>query len=97
MNRDTHWYGFHTDHDFGYLYRIITGINLPYEEKHFLDELLVIFPNFYDIKVIADNSLGVYRGSLATLSERLGVVRDDDCEHQAGSDSKITAKCFMEL
>jgi hypothetical protein len=31
------------------------------------------------------------------LSERLGVYRDDACEHQAGSDSKITAKCFFEL
>lgn len=97
MNRDMHWYGFHTDHDFGYLQRMLTGIELPYEEKQFLDELLILFPNFYDIKVIADNSLGMYRGSLAHLSERLNVVRDDSCEHQAGSDSKITAKCFIEL
>jgi DNA polymerase III epsilon subunit-like protein len=62
-----------------------------------LDELLILFPNFYDIKVIADTSLGMYRGSLAALCERLGVVRDDKCEHQAGSDSKITSKCFIEL
>ena len=27
----------------------------------------------------------------------MGVERDDFCEHQAGSDSKITAKCFVEL
>jgi hypothetical protein len=39
----------------------------------------------------------MYRGSLAALCERLGVTRDDKCEHQAGSDSKITAKCFIEL
>jgi CCR4-NOT transcription complex subunit 7/8 len=97
MNRDMHWYGFHTDHDFGYLQRMLTGIELPFEEKQFLDELLILFPNFYDIKVIADNSLGMYRGSLAALSERLNVIRDDKCEHQAGSDSKITAKCFIEL
>jgi hypothetical protein len=37
------------------------------------------------------------RGSLTSLSDRLGVYRDDNCEHQAGSDSKITAKCFFEL
>lgn len=42
-------------------------------------------------------SMGMFRGSLASLSDRLGVYRDDDCEHQAGSDSKITAKCFFEL
>jgi hypothetical protein len=54
MNRDIHWYGFHTDHDFGYLQRTLTGIELPFEEKQFLDELFILFPNFYDIKVIAD-------------------------------------------
>lgn len=47
--------------------------------------------------MIADQAMGLFRGSLASLSERLGVYRDDDCEHQAGSDSKITAKCFFEL
>lgn len=25
MNRDMHWYGFHIDHDFAYLFRILTG------------------------------------------------------------------------
>ena len=47
--------------------------------------------------MIADASLGLFRGSLSSLSDRLAVYRDDDCEHQAGSDSKITAKCFLEL
>ena len=55
------------------------------------------FPNFYDIKLVADCALGMFRGSLSSLSDRLGVFRDDNCEHQAGSDSKITAKCFIEL
>jgi hypothetical protein len=62
-----------------------------------MQELSYVFPNLYDIKQIADNSWGIFRGSLATLSEKLGVSRDDDCEHQAGSDSKITAKCFFKL
>jgi len=25
MNKDTHWYGFHTDHDFAYLLKIFTN------------------------------------------------------------------------
>lgn len=25
MNPDMHWYGFHTDHDFAYLLRLVTG------------------------------------------------------------------------
>ena len=81
MNKDVHWYGFHTDHDFAYLLRILTGQPIPSTESQFLSDLSLIFPNFYDIKVIADQSLGLFRGSLASLSERLGVLRDDDCEH----------------
>lgn len=97
MNKDVHWYGFHTDHDFAYLLRIFTNQLLPANEMLFMQELGYIFPNLYDIKMIADNSFGIFRGGLTTLSDKLGVYRDDDCEHQAGSDSKITAKCFFEL
>jgi CCR4-NOT transcription complex subunit 7/8 len=97
MNKDMHWYGFHTDHDFAYLLRMLTGSPIPEEDAKFHQELEFIFPNFYDIKVMAEISMGLFRGSLASLSERLGVYRDDECEHQAGSDSKITAKCFNEL
>ncbi|CDW87263.1 caf1 family [Stylonychia lemnae] len=97
MNSNMHWYGFHTDHDFAYLFRILSGNSIPLQSSQFLQDLSLIFPNFYDIKVIADQVLGVFRGSLFSLSERLGVYRDDNCEHQAGSDSKITAKCFFQL
>lgn len=62
-----------------------------------MKDLHLIFPNFYDIKVIADISYGFFRSSLQALADKLHVTRDDDCEHQAGSDSKITAKCFFEL
>lgn len=46
---------------------------------------------------MADQYFGYFKSSLAVLSERLGVKRDDTCEHQAGSDSKMTARCFFEL
>ena len=97
MNRDITWYGFHTDHDFAYLLRMISGLQIASTETQFLSDLSLVFPNFYDIKVIADVYFGMYRGSLAYLCDRLGVTRDDDNEHQAGSDSRITAKCFFEL
>lgn len=97
MNRDCHWYGFHTDHDFAYLLKLLTGQPIANTEAQFLSDVSLIFPNFYDIKVIADQSFGMFRSSLANLSDKLGVERDDDCEHQAGSDSKITARCFFAL
>lgn len=54
---------------------------MPATEGQFLTDLETIFPNFYDIKVIADMSMGMFRSSLSSLSEKLGVFRDDDCEH----------------
>ena len=81
MNRDLHWYGFHTDHDYAYLLRILSGDSLPFEEKAFFDVNSLFFPNFYDIKVVAEMQLGTFRGSLTALSDRLNVARDDNCEH----------------
>ena len=81
LNKDIHWYGFHTDHDFAYLLRIFTGQLLPMVESQFMKDLSLIFPNFYDIKVIADMSYGFFRSSLQSLAEKLHVTRDDDCEH----------------
>ena len=61
------WYGFHTDHDFAYLLRLITGVSLANTEAQFLNDLNIVFPHYYDIKVIAEHFEGLYRGSLATL------------------------------
>jgi hypothetical protein len=97
LNKDLHWFGFHTDHDFAYLSKLFTGAILPDTEKSFLDNVSLLFPNFYDLKLIADLSLGSFRGSLGSLSERLGVIRDDKFEHQAGSDSRLTSKCFFQI
>jgi hypothetical protein len=70
----------------------MSGQDLHYEESQFFQDLSLYFPNHYDIKVMAE-----HRGSLAALSGLLGVKRDDGCEHQAGSDSKITAKCLHSM
>ena len=81
MSRDTQWYGFHTDHDFAYLLKLISGLPIAQTEVQFLSDLSLIFPNFYDIKVMAEMYYGMYRGSLSYLSDMLGVKRDDDQEH----------------
>lgn len=97
LNKNVHWFGFHTDHDFAYLLRLIKTENLPQSENTFLDQIQVFFPNIYDVKIMADFHMNGFRQSLQNLASLLGVKRDDNCEHQAGSDSKITAKCFFEL
>jgi CCR4-NOT transcription complex subunit 7/8 len=32
LNKDVHWYGFHTDHDFAYLLKMLSGQLLPSNE-----------------------------------------------------------------
>ena len=41
-----------------------------------------------------DNRL---RGGLNKLASALDVARDDNNEHQAGSDSKLTARCLFAI
>ncbi len=96
LNKEMHWYGFHTDHDFAYLLRLCSGEMLPQAESKFLKSLKMYFPNIYDVKIMADPPYG-YKSSLYNLSMILQVLRDDSAEHQAGSDSKLTARCFFEL
>jgi len=98
-NPSTVWYGFHTDHDFAYLLKTISGEeSIPEDSNTFLKHLAVWFPTIYDLKSAArytdDPTL---QGGLAKLAYSLCVSRDDDCEHQAGSDSKLTARCFFAL
>lgn len=79
---DIHWYGFHTDHDFAYLLRVLSGDDLPPIETKFLEDLHYYFPNIYDIKTIADAIIpGGFTRSLALLSQILNVKRDDNNEH----------------
>ncbi len=60
---------------------IVTNASLPSNEELFMEALDYVFPNLYDIKVIAEQSFGFFRSSLATLAEKLHAERDDDCEH----------------
>lgn len=73
MNQDIHWYGFHTDHDFAYLMKLLSGKLLSDDVDKFLCDLKTMFPNFYDIKLISDSTFGFFRGGLTALSEKLGV------------------------
>lgn len=79
MNNDVHWYGFHTDHDFAYLLKLLSSQPIPATEKQFMADLSLIFPNIYDVKSIADMSMGIFRGGLSSLSDKLQVFREDDC------------------
>ena len=98
-NPDLVWYGFHTDHDFAYLLKVISGEPIPSQgPSQFMKMLNLYFPQVLDVKVIAESvMMNGFRGGLSRLACSLDVTRDDKKEHQAGSDSKLTARCLFAL
>lgn len=86
------WYGFHTDHDFAYLLKLVKGTDIPQSgEDDFLQELSLFFPRLLDIKVILEHynmfatskngSKTHLPGSLSKLSSALNVKVSEETEH----------------
>jgi len=93
-----HWIGFHTDHDFAYLLALLSGEDLPTDVPDFFYSLGTYVSTFHDLKVISERCADLQRGSLNKLAEQLCVSRDEgSIQHTAGSDSKLTARCFFAL
>ena len=86
---------FHSGHDRGYLFKLLTCRNLPDTQEEFFDLINMYFPVVYDIKHLMKfcNSL---HGGLNKLAELLEVERIGIC-HQAGSDSLLTSCAFKKL
>ncbi|KAJ5078850.1 pop2 isoform e [Anaeramoeba ignava] len=89
------WISYHSCYDFGYLYRILTNLELPKKLGDFLEDLVYYFPVVYDIKYIAKAKF-VHYGGLQDLAETLKVERIGP-QHQAGSDSLLTSKTFFKF
>jgi CCR4-NOT transcription complex subunit 7/8 len=97
-------------YDFGYLLKMVTNDALPTNENDFFTLLFIWFPCIYDIKYII-RSVKTLRGGLQEIGESLGVrislqVLDGKLtrqltrigpQHQAGSDSLLTASVFFKL
>ena len=82
-------------YDFGYLLKILTCEPLPTDESTFFKLLRIWFPCIYDIKYIV-RSVKTLRGGLQEIAESLGVQRIGP-QHQAGSDSLLTAAVFFRI
>lgn len=95
LNDSMHWITFHAGYDFGYLLKLLTCSKLPAAEEDFFALLKLYFPTVYDIKYLmkfCDN----LHGGLNRLAEALDVERIGP-QHQAGSDSLLTASTFRKL
>lgn len=95
LNDDITWISFHSSYDYGYLLKVLTCQALPKEESEFFELLKTYFPCLYDIKYLmisCDN----LRGGLQKVAEEIGIERIGP-QHQAGSDSLLTASIFYEI
>mmetsp|Transcript_8308 Transcript_8308/g.14712 ORF Transcript_8308/g.14712 Transcript_8308/m.14712 type:complete len:370 (-) Transcript_8308:25-1134(-) len=94
---DVRWISFHGGYDFAYLLKLLTCLPLPAEEKDFFHLLKTYFPKVYDVKHIMTKLEGAtFKAGLNKLAEELEAKRVGP-EHQAGSDSLLTASVFFAL
>lgn len=93
MSEDVTWVSFHSAYDFGYLIKVLTCNLLPEREEDFYKFLNALFPDFYDIKFLVQNSKYLKKG-LQEISNDLGLVRSG-VQHQAGSDALLTSHAFF--
>ena len=92
---DVRWVSFHSGYDFGYLLKLVTCAPMPAQEHEFFDLLHLWFPRIYDIKYLM-RSCKTLKGGLQDVADDLRVSRIGQ-QHQAGSDSLLTAFTFFRL
>ncbi|CAG8459536.1 1290_t:CDS:2 [Funneliformis caledonium] len=92
---DVKWISYHSGYDFGYLLKVLTCSPLPAEESEFFDLLRTYFPCIYDIKFLV-RSFKNLKGGLQDIADDLQVTRIGP-QHQAGSDSLLTATTFFKM
>ncbi|WFD35525.1 CCR4-NOT core DEDD RNase subunit [Malassezia cuniculi] len=89
------WVSFHSGYDFGYLLKLVTGEPLPDVEDDFFERLHLWFPCIYDVKYIM-RSCKSLKGGLQDVADDLQISRIGQ-QHQAGSDSLLTALIFFKM
>ncbi|EEB09223.1 CCR4-Not complex CAF1 family ribonulcease subunit Caf1 [Schizosaccharomyces japonicus yFS275] len=89
------WITFHSGYDFGYLLKVMTQCPLPSEYEDFYKLLCIYFPNTYDIKYIMKAITNTQKG-LQDIADDFQITRIGP-QHQAGSDSLLTAQTFFEM
>lgn len=95
LNEEVRWISFHSGYDYGYLLKVLTCAALPREEADFFDLLITYFPYIYDIKYLMKSCQSL-SGGLQKIAETLQVPRIGP-QHQAGSDSLLTASTFFQM
>ena len=95
LNPKVKWISFHSCMDFGYLMKSLMLCPLPSSETLFYEYMSLFFPTFYDIKFLMKSCKSL-KGGLQDVADELHVPRIGP-QHQAGSDSLLTASTFFRL
>jgi CCR4-NOT transcription complex subunit 7/8 len=95
LNPEIVWISFQGSYDFGYLLKLLHGLELPEKEEDFVDLLNTYFLKYYDIRMLVKGYQNM-QGGLNRLAEQLNVQRMGMI-HQAGSDSMLTLDVFFKL
>jgi len=95
LNEEIKWISFHSGYDYGYLLKVLTCQALPKQESQFFDLLHTYFPCVYDIKYLMKSCENL-KGGLQKVADQLQVERIGP-QHQAGSDSLLTAATFFKM
>ncbi|KAJ1643263.1 CCR4-NOT core DEDD RNase subunit [Coemansia erecta] len=93
--KEVRWVSFHSGYDFGYLLKLLTCEALPADEDAFFATLHRFFPAILDIKYMMKSCRSL-KGGLQDVADDLSVPRIGP-QHQAGSDSLLTAMTFFRL
>lgn len=97
LNDKVSWICFHGSFDFAYFLKIMMNDFLPQNKEQFFKLLTIFFPNVYDLKsFIASFYPSMENAGLNRIADSLGIDRVG-INHQAGSDSYVTAKVFFHL
>lgn len=89
------WLSFHSGYDFGYMLKLLTYQNLPADESEFFELLRIYFPTIYDVKYLMKSCKNL-KGGLQEVADQLELRRVGP-QHQAGSDSHLTAMAFFKM
>ncbi|KAM0745782.1 CAF1-domain-containing protein [Meredithblackwellia eburnea MCA 4105] len=95
LEDNVEWVSFHSGYDFGYLLKIVSCSPLPSTESEFFELLRIWFPRIWDIKYLM-KSCKTLKGGLQEVADDLQVPRIGP-QHQAGSDSLLTAATFFKM
>ncbi|KHG00977.1 putative CCR4-associated factor 1 -like protein [Gossypium arboreum] len=90
------WVTFHSGYDFGFLLKILTQHPLPPDLKSFMRHLTYYFGcRIFDIKY--GFKIFNLHGGLEKVAKTLNVARVTGLSHQAGSDSLLILRCFIQI